>query len=297
MLSILIPTYNYNVFPLAKTIEKQAIQIGIDFEIIAIDDGSASPLNIENEKINTLKNGKFIAKKENVGLSQNRNNLAELAKQPYLLFIDGDSEIIKPNYLFTYLESIKKKPDVVYGGRKHPNEVIPERKLRWKYGKHHEDTTAAMRKKSIYRSVLFNNTLISKVMFDSIYFNKNITTYGHEDTIFAYQLHLKKANVIHIDNRIMHGDVDFNAVFFKKTHKSVENLNYIYKNKIIEKDFITFLVVFSKLEKFGLNYFLSASYFILKPIFQFNLTSKHPFLFLFNMFRISYFCNINLKKL
>lgn len=297
MLSILIPTYNYNVFPLAKSIEKQAVQIGVDFEIIAIDDGSGSPLNIENEKINTLKGGTFIAKKENVGLSQNRNNLADLAKQPYLLFIDGDSEVIRDNYILIYLESIKKNPDVVYGGREHPNEVISERKLRWKYGKNHEDTTASMRKKSIYRSVLFNNTVISKVMFDKVYFNKNITTYGHEDTIFAYQLYLKKANVVHIDNSIMHGDVDFNAVFFKKTHKSIENLNYIYKNQIIENDFITFLVVFSKLKKYRLNYFLSAFYFIFKPLFTFNLTSKHPFLFLFNMFRISYFCNINLKKI
>lgn len=296
MISILIPTYNYNVFPLAKSIEEQAININVDIEIIAIDDGSNSPLNLENEKINTLRGGKFVAQKKNVGLSQNRNNLADLSKHPYLLFIDGDSKIIKPNFLTNYLEALKNNPDVIYGGRQHPDKVISERMLRWKYGKYHEDTTAFTREKSIYRSVLFNNTLISKAMFNNIYFNKNITTYGHEDTIFAYQLSLKKARVIHIDNSVLHDDVDYNGVFFKKTHKSVENLNYIYKNKIIENDFITFLVVFSRIKKYRLNYLLSISYYILKPLFKLNLNSKHPLLFIFNIFRISYFCNINLKK-
>ena len=40
MLSILIPTYNYNVFPLAQSIHKQCSDIDIDFEIIVLDDAS-----------------------------------------------------------------------------------------------------------------------------------------------------------------------------------------------------------------------------------------------------------------
>ena len=80
MLSILIPTYNYNVYPLAYQLEQQACASNIIFEIICFDDGSTSKLNLENEKINTLKNSKFIALKKNIGLSNNRNKLAESAE-------------------------------------------------------------------------------------------------------------------------------------------------------------------------------------------------------------------------
>jgi hypothetical protein len=54
MLSILIPTYNYNAYPLASQLAKQSINANILFETICIDDGSLSKINIENEKINTL---------------------------------------------------------------------------------------------------------------------------------------------------------------------------------------------------------------------------------------------------
>ena len=40
MMSILIPTYNYNAFPLVKAIYEQAQNIDIPFEIICRDDGS-----------------------------------------------------------------------------------------------------------------------------------------------------------------------------------------------------------------------------------------------------------------
>ena len=90
MLSILIPTYNYNVYPLACQLEQQAIKEGVNFELICFDDGSNSVLNIENEKINTLTNCKFIAAKQNIGLSNNRNTLAKASKYEYILFMEGE---------------------------------------------------------------------------------------------------------------------------------------------------------------------------------------------------------------
>lgn len=40
MLSILIPTYNYNVVPLVLELQKQCLEYKIHFEIIVFDDGS-----------------------------------------------------------------------------------------------------------------------------------------------------------------------------------------------------------------------------------------------------------------
>lgn len=296
MLSILIPTYNYNVYPFACQIEKQAIKSKIDFEIICFDDGSNSIINLENKKINSLINSQFIARKNNIGLSNIRNALAEASKYSNLLFIDGDSLLPNEQFIIRYKKALKENTDIVYGGRIHPKKVDTNRKLRWKYGIFREDSTANQRNKNIYKNVLFNNTLIKKKLFNSIGFEKSISKYGHEDTVFAYKLSKTKASILHIDNPVLHGDVDLNQVYYQKTHQSLKNLDSIYKTKMIEPEFTTFLKVFMKLEKFKLNYLFALFYKILSPFFTFNLTSKYPSLYVFELFRLSYFCNINLKK-
>ena len=64
MISILIPCFDYNAYPLVSVLEKQALMLKIDFEIICIDDGSFSSKNDLNQKINLLTNSKFIESKE-----------------------------------------------------------------------------------------------------------------------------------------------------------------------------------------------------------------------------------------
>ncbi len=55
MLSILIPTYNYNTFSLVEELTNQAIATGISFEIIVLDDGSTDQISLkENSKINIM---------------------------------------------------------------------------------------------------------------------------------------------------------------------------------------------------------------------------------------------------
>ena len=50
MISILIPCFDYNAYPLVSVLEKQALVLKIDFEIICIDDGSFSSKNDLNQK-------------------------------------------------------------------------------------------------------------------------------------------------------------------------------------------------------------------------------------------------------
>ena len=92
MLSILIPTFNYNALPLAKILESQALKLGIVFELICMDDGSFSNKNRHNQHINSLSHSKFIEHKKNVGSKANRGRLATLAQYNWLLFIDADSK-------------------------------------------------------------------------------------------------------------------------------------------------------------------------------------------------------------
>ena len=87
MLSILIPTYNYNTFPLVEELKNQAIATGITFEIIVFDDGSTDEISLkENSNINTLDNCFFKISNKNIGRSAIRNLLAKTAKFENLLF-------------------------------------------------------------------------------------------------------------------------------------------------------------------------------------------------------------------
>ena len=45
MISILIPCYDFNAYPLVSNLEKQALMLKINFEIICIDDASFSSKN------------------------------------------------------------------------------------------------------------------------------------------------------------------------------------------------------------------------------------------------------------
>ncbi|MBP7612167.1 MAG: glycosyltransferase, partial [Paludibacter sp.] len=48
MISILIPTYNYNITHLVTDLHQQAMETYVDFEIIVVEDGST--LSIEENK-------------------------------------------------------------------------------------------------------------------------------------------------------------------------------------------------------------------------------------------------------
>ena len=71
MLSILIPIYNYNAYPLVMELHKQCLECEIDFEILCQDDASKSLLNSENENINSLSNCNFNELKVNIAHRQN----------------------------------------------------------------------------------------------------------------------------------------------------------------------------------------------------------------------------------
>ena len=54
MISVLIPCYDFNALPLVKRLEKEALTLGIAYEIVCIDDGSFSPLNEKNQQIKIM---------------------------------------------------------------------------------------------------------------------------------------------------------------------------------------------------------------------------------------------------
>ncbi|MFV5696106.1 glycosyltransferase family 2 protein [Flavobacterium sp. LB3P122] len=298
MLSILVPIYNYNVYPLVLELHRQSLESNIVFEIIVIDDGSNSEINEENNSINLLENCFFTPLNKNIGLSSNRNLLASKAKYINLLFIDGDSVIIKPNYVKDFIDADAiENVDIIYGGRVHPETVFSSnQKLRWKYGRTIEDKTATRRNSAGYITLMFNNTLIKKDCFNQIKFDENLTKYGHEDTLFAYQASLSNLRVKHIDNPIEHSDIDESSIFISKVKNSLDNLNLIDLEHKIDPNFVKILRLYHFFKKYKLNFVVASFYILLNKMLYKQLISNNPSLFLFNAYRIGYLCSLNQKK-
>ena len=292
MLSILVPIYNYNVFPLVSELHKQCLELNIDFEILCQDDASNSKLNQENEKVNTLSHCSFVALTQNIAHRANRNALVEKSKYEFLLFIDGDSNIIYSEYIKKYLDNLNGF-DIVYGGRLHPQKCPSNhQKLRWKYGKFMEDKFAIKRQKLPYQSLLFNNTLIKKEIFNKVKFDKMMTKYGHDDTQLSYQLSLLDCNLKHIDNQIENGDIDTNNDYYSKTKESVQNLIALVNDEKIDGQFNRLYRLNRSLKKFHLDSLISKLYLIFEKSIAKNLTGNKPSLLVFNLFKIGYLCSL-----
>jgi len=290
MISILIPTYNYPLLEKVKKLQAQCKTLGIDYEILCQDDASKSIYNIENEKINLLENCFFTELTTNVAHRQNRNLLAAKAQYPYLLFIDGDSNIIKEDYIEKYLKNIKNF-QIIYGGRVHP-EKCPSinQTLRWKYGRKIEDKAVANRIQKPFESLLFNNTLIEKNLFDSIQFDKTLIKYGHDDTQLAYALKNKNASLLHIDNPVEHGDIDTNEAYLYKVEQSLEVLMQLYQEGKIPANFNKMLTLYVFLKRTK-TLFLEQFFFkLFQNKIKANLLGKNPNMFCFNLYKLGYFC-------
>ena len=128
MLSILIPTYNYNIYPLVSEIQRQCLDCKIIFEIICFDD--ASPIFfIENQKINQFSNSHFEVLKENIGRSKIRNLLAKKAQYDWLLFLDADVLPENENFISEYIKYMDDEVKAVNGGLIYQKEKPEKSKL------------------------------------------------------------------------------------------------------------------------------------------------------------------------
>ena len=296
MISVLIPTYDYDVSTLTHDLHRQLTNLGIGFEILIFDDGSKSNINKKNLELNTLDKVLFNELPENVGLSENRNLLIKASRFDYLILLDADSLLIDDLFIKRYLQAFKDNPDIVYGGLTNPKEIKPAQKLRWKYGRHAEEVPVDIRAKKPYKYMRGNNTAFHKRVFNIVSFDNSLTKYGHEDTLFAYQAYMQNLKVLHINNPVLHGDIDLNDVFIGKTEKGVENLLFLYNSKKIDVQFVKILVYFKKLEKLKLKLLFAKLFKFSQRLIRVQLNSSNPSLFLFNFYKLSYLCFLDIKN-
>ena len=294
MLSILIPTYNYEITKLVNDLHCQAKSLEINFEIVVIEDGSTNFLE-ENKKITILPNVRYEILNENIGRSAIRNLLANSAKYDYLLFLDCDSDICTAYFLQKYIEKCDKNC-VILGGRVYAENLDKQFSLLAKYGRKNEQNTLKnIQKHSKHKIFTSPNFLIYKKIFDMVKFDESFKDYGHEDSIFGFDLLKQGYNFSFIDNPVIHKGLDTNINFIRKTELSLNTLLKLYKsNEYPELNKNSkILTFFSKLRKVHLIWLVNLFFYLLKPLIIKQITSKNPSLFLFDFYKLAYFSKRN----
>jgi glycosyltransferase involved in cell wall biosynthesis len=286
-LSALIPTYNFDVFPLVDELSRQLSKSNISFEIIVIDDASSPEFKEKNKKLDDLPFVFYRELNQNIGRSKIRNLLAKTAQYENLLFLDCDNQIIHPDYTSKYIGFLYHPFDVIIGGTSYFDQKPKESKyiLHWKAGKFREEKTAQKRNLNPYQSFLLYNMLIKKKVFLAIPLDEQIKTYGHEDTKFGIDLENNNFSVLHIDNPVCHLGLNTSDSFLTKTNEAIRNLQQLHEIYGIGKQ-IKLYRYYLLLKKYKLEViYLYALTTILGLILS-NLKSNNPSLFIFDFYKL-----------
>ncbi len=287
MISICIPIYNFKVEELVKKLSVQSKSLDVPSEIILIDDCSESVFKEENSSI--CNNEIYIQLEKNIGRSAIRNLFLKYTKYDYLLFLDCDSIVFTDNFLPDYVNAIKKNPDsVICGGREYPK-IPPEKNklLSWRYGIKKESKSFEIRAQNPNKSFMTNNFVIDRRIFQTIQFNERLVEYGHEDTLFGFELKKRSINIIHIDNPVLNGDIEDNSEYLKKTEIAISNLTNIIKyteyNEALISD-VTLLRIFYKFYK--VRKIIRVVFLVLKPLIKYILIKVYANIYLFDFYKL-----------
>jgi glycosyltransferase involved in cell wall biosynthesis len=294
MISILIPTYNYDITQLVTDLHQQAVESTVDFEIIVMEDGSTLYLE-ENNKVNKLEFCRHLILQKNTGRSAIRNKLADQAKYDHLLFIDCDAEVCSSDFINKYIASCRENCIVIGGTAYDPNETNPDYSLRLKYGRKREARSVLERGKNNFATF---NFLISKFIFNQVRFDENISGYGHEDMVFGHQLHQLGYEFIQIENPLIHKGLDDNKTFLKKTEDSTRNLFLLYKSGRYPylANESKLLKTYIRLNKLRLTGLFSLKFDLTENLLRLLLSGKSPSLLLYDAYKILFLCKTSRIK-
>ena len=296
MLSVLIPVYNVDVRGLVEDIVKQGQKAGIPFEVIVLDDCSKDLYKTNNQLLSNTEKVHYAELDENIGRSKIRNKLADMANYAHLLFMDCDTALPDDQYIQRYISCCNEK-NIICGGRIYRKNPPTEHNkyFRWYYGSKRETSNAEKRNKNPNKSFLSNNFLISRSLFQKVRFNENITSYGHEDTLFGYELEKKGVVIVHIDNPLIHNGLETTAEFLSKTRDAMGNLRFIYNAYREETNLIKnikILKTYNRINKIGMVKPMSFFYRIAHKMLENNLKSRRPSLLVFDLYKLGFLCLI-----
>lgn len=295
MLSILIPSFNYNTFPLVQELHQQLVKENIVFEIIVGDDASTDIESSKfNQQITSLSHCVFKVNAANLGRGSNRNALCETAAYPWILFLDCDTLPTSSSFIRNYIDSIQTNEGAVFFGGIAYSQARPDQEelLRWIYGSNREAIPVHQRRKKSYETTLVSNILLKKQLLLDYPFNSAIYDYGFEDFVFIAELKKNHVQITHINNAVFHINLEKSDVFLRKHLKAIDNLNFLIQERIINANDTHLSKTYHLLSRFGLDLLIKILFKSAEPLLRKNLISNKPSLLLFDFYKLGYFCNL-----
>lgn len=227
MLSVLIPTFEYDCSDLVTALHQQCESLTqndqLEYEIIVVDDGSKGAVwQTVKATVESLNHCSFIRLEENIGRSRVRNFLAQRAQGERLLFIDSHMSIISTQYIQRYLTT---DADICQGGYVVEEDDKWDDNLRYRYErrarqlnrKHNDDTETN-------HDFHTSNFMVTRQLFLAHPLDESIHRYGYEDVLYGKQLADCGIKVTNIDNPVGFAHFESNSAFVQKTEEAIATL-------------------------------------------------------------------------
>ena len=289
-LSILIPTYNDLCVKLVGDLRQQAEQTGIGYEILVGDDGSTDHEVVsENRQIDQWAHCRYLVQPQNTGRAAIRNRLAREARYDWLLFVDSDMTVVRPDYIGQYVA--QDNADVVDGGVTIGGDAeVLKQNLRYLYEKASEhEHTAEMRQKKPYQDFHTANFLIRRDLMLSHPFDERFRYYGYEDVLFGKQLRADHIAIKHIDNPMGFCTFESNPDFVSKTE---EGLHTLYQFQSELRGYSRLITLVEGIHIPLILSLIRLSHRLFSGLIRHNLCGRHPSLKLFKFYKLGYYTTI-----
>ncbi|MBQ9260612.1 MAG: glycosyltransferase family 2 protein [Prevotella sp.] len=286
-LSILIPTFNDLCVNLVEGLRLQAEETGITYEILVADDGSTDEDVVrQNNAISQWPYCQYLRHTNNIGRAAIRNLLVRTAQHEWLLFIDSDMTLFRPNFLARYL--LADDVDVIDGGVVIGGDAEALRgNLRYRYEKSAEhEHTVEKRQQNPYRDFHTANFLIRRELMLSHPFDERFRHYGYEDVIFGKQLRAAHIAITHIDNPMGFCTFESNPDFVSKTEEGLHTL-LLFRNEL--RGYSRLLTLVDSIHIPLILSIIRFSHRLFGTLIRRNLCGPHPSLQLFKLYKFGYY--------
>lgn len=299
MISIIIPTYNFDCSKLVGELQKQCEEVkdkdsDFEYEIFVGDDHSTDIESIAcNAAIEALPHCIYKLYDKNAGRTGNRNRLIDECRKKWVLIIDADAEVVTPNFILNYWTAtgVHHDADIFVGGMVTPPVAAPGCELRHRY-ELHADKTRTLTFRRAHPADHFStfNVMVRHSVLDTLRFDSRCTEYGYEDALFGIEAERRGHRMVHIDNPLLHTGINTSVQFLENTEAA---LRMLYKIGTPMTERARVAVTAERLRRWGCAPLARWLFCTTAPLMRINLLSHHPSLKLFAFYKLGYYLSLH----
>lgn len=276
--------YELDPLPLLKSLHAQTSQLNIEWEFLVYDDGSTKELQERNRsKIEAIEKVRYIAGRENLGRAKARNFLVQKCSGDFVLMLDGDLSINRPDFLAKYWQNRLENGVCIGGKEVAESRPIKGSELRWHYAKKREAKSVLEREKNPFQGFQTTCYISDISVFSEVKFNENLIGYGHEDSLFGLNLKSADFDIKHINNPVLYHATEASDIFLQKTDEALQNLLRIASKYPQYQSYFPLLRLKSKMKAW--NSIILIVEPILTPMLKYGLLGHYPSLSSFDLYR------------